>query len=130
MEPITLLLMVGEPGLRSGLRMRLEIEPDFVIAGEADGPDDLERLAAQLQPDVIVLDADLPNQAGPAVDLVRLLSRSHRLVALSLEDGMAVAAAMHEAGAFAFVRKHDRSERLFAAIRAAARTAMPGPGAR
>jgi DNA-binding NarL/FixJ family response regulator len=126
MEPITLLL-VGEPGLRRGLRMRLEVEPGFAVVGEAADPDALARLAGALNPDVIVLDTDLPSGAGIALDLVRSLSRSHRLVALSLEDGVGAGAAMLEAGATTFVRKHDRGERLIAAIHAAA--AGRGPGA-
>jgi DNA-binding NarL/FixJ family response regulator len=129
MEQITLLLVTGEPGLHRGLQMRLEVEPGFAVIGESGDLREVTRLAGELAPHVIVLDADLPSGPEAAVELVRSLSRRHRLVVLSLEDGVAAAATMLAAGATAFVRKHDRSERLIAAIRTAASTvASASPG--
>jgi DNA-binding NarL/FixJ family response regulator len=120
MEQIKLLLVDWEPSLLRGLRMRLEIEADLQIVGEARCADDVQRLARATEPDVIVLDVDRAGSAGAAVDLLRSLAPAHTVVALSLHDDAEVAVPLIEAGAAAFVCKHDPSELLIAAIRDAA----------
>ena len=120
MEQIKLLLVVWEPSLLRGLRMRLEIEADLQVVGEARRADDVEQLARAIEPDVIVLDADLADRTSTAVDLLRSLAPAHAVVVLSLHDNVEVAVALLEAGAAAFVCKHDPSELFIAAIRDAA----------
>ena len=60
MSEIRILLADDHAVIRSGLRLVLEREPGFrVVAEAADGKDAI-RLAAELSPDVAVLDVAMP----------------------------------------------------------------------
>ncbi len=125
MEPITLLLVDGEPSVLRGLRMRLELEADFRVLGEAYRSDDLERLAGELQPNVVVLDLDEPGQQALALGLVRSLALTQRIVALTLQDGPGIARLVAEAGASALIQKQAPTSALVEAIRSVARDGGP-----
>lgn len=61
---IRTLLVDDEPLARSGLRLRLEREPDIEIAGEAeDGPSAVAAIAA-LRPRLVFLDVQMPGMSG------------------------------------------------------------------
>jgi DNA-binding NarL/FixJ family response regulator len=59
-----ILLVDDQPLLRTGFRMILSAEPDFVVVGEAgDGATAVE-LARRLKPDVILMDIRMPGMDG------------------------------------------------------------------
>lgn len=61
---IRLLLVDDQQLVRAGFRVILDSEPDFEVVGEArDGVEAVE-LAAQLRPDVICMDVEMPNMNG------------------------------------------------------------------
>jgi DNA-binding NarL/FixJ family response regulator len=119
---ITLVLVDDQPGARQGLRMRLELEPDVAVVGEAgDGAAALD-LAETLCPDVVVMDIEMPGMDGiSATRALRERGQRAKVVILSLYDDATTQARAREAGAVAFVAKHQMDEPLLAAIRAAAR---------
>jgi DNA-binding NarL/FixJ family response regulator len=121
MERITLLLAAGDPSLLRGLRMRLEIEPGFAVVGEARALDEIERQAEALAPQVVVIDADAPAGSAAAIELLSTVAAAHRVVVVSLDERAGTRAAVLEAGAAAFVPKHDGSGALISAIRRVAR---------
>ena len=61
---IRVLLVDDQHLIRAGLRMLCESEPDLAVVGEADNGRDAVRLAAQLSPDVIVMDLRMPGVDG------------------------------------------------------------------
>jgi DNA-binding NarL/FixJ family response regulator len=69
---IRVLLVEDQPAIRSGLRMRLKLEPDVAVIGEPT--DGLAALAqtAVLRPDVILLDIESTDMDG--VRLVRAMN--------------------------------------------------------
>lgn len=124
---IRLLLVENQPAIRCGLAMRLKLEPDVTIVGEAgDGLAALSQ-AAVVRPDVILLDIESAGMDG--VELIRALRKASpesAVVVLSLRDDAATRRRAVTAGAAAFVAKHDRGDRLAHAIRqVAVREAEP-----
>jgi DNA-binding NarL/FixJ family response regulator len=118
---ITILLVDDQPAGRQGLRMRLMLEPDIRILGETgDGMSALE-LAAALDPDVVVMDVEMPVMDGLAAT-ARLREGRGRcgVVILTIHDDSGTRARALEAGACAFLGKHQAVECLPAAIREAA----------
>src|SRR5215510_5197033 len=73
-EEITVLIADDHPIVRKGLRQVIESEPQLKIVDEAgDGQSALDRIE-QLQPDVAVLDLDMPGKGG--FDVLREMRRS------------------------------------------------------
>lgn len=121
MNAIRLFLVDDEPHVRRGLRMRLEMEPDFEIVGESgDAPGALAGVRTS-HPDVVLLDIELLGLDGiqAAADLARLAPES-AVVMVSLRDDPGTRAAARAAGASAFVGKHEIDFALTRAIRSAA----------
>jgi DNA-binding NarL/FixJ family response regulator len=119
---INILLVEDDDNLRKGIRMRLELEPDFVISGETgDGSEALE-LAPRLKPNVIVMDLRLPGMDGlEATRQLRRLVPDSKVVILTLYDESANRQRGKESGAAAFVSKQEPHDALILAIREANR---------
>ncbi|MFP4138623.1 MAG: two-component system response regulator NarL [Halomonas sp.] len=63
-SPATLLIIDDHPLLRRGVSQLLELEDDLVLAGEAGEPEEGIRLAAELDPDMVLLDLNMPGLDG------------------------------------------------------------------
>jgi PAS domain S-box-containing protein len=104
--------------VREGLRELLDAETDLEVVGEAAGGRAAIDLARRLQPDVVVMDVNLPDLDG--VDATRQITRAWpwtRVVALSMHTGETVARNMEAAGARAYLAKGGPADDLVAAIR-------------
>jgi DNA-binding NarL/FixJ family response regulator len=115
---IRVLIADDHPVVRQGLRVLLEVQDDIDVVGEApDGPD-VARLAAELAPDVILLDLKMPGMKGTDViaDLVARDSPARILVLTSVTDPAAAQAAVR-AGAAGFLYKDVDPDALVRAIR-------------
>jgi DNA-binding NarL/FixJ family response regulator len=121
MKEIRVLLVDDQPSVRRGLSMRLQIEPDMLVVGEAENGAEALRAVSLLEPDVLVMDYEMPGMSGveTAQKLAELGSHT-RVVMLSIHDNAAVRQEAAAAGIDAFVAKHQPSEVLLAAIRSAA----------
>ena len=120
MNPIRIYLVDDQASVRRGLHMRLQLEADMAVVGEAS--DGAAALAAipSLKPDVVVLDYAMPGIDG--LDTLHALSDSRSevsVVMLSMHERIVKREAAR-AGAFAFVAKHEAGDRLLDAIRSAA----------
>ena len=120
LRAIRVLLVDDEPGVRRGLRIRLGAERDLVVVGDAADGDQVIGLVHDLTPDVVVMDASMPRLDGvTATRLMRTVHPTLPVVMLSLYDDRASRTAALEAGAAAFVSKHDADVSLLDAIRGA-----------
>lgn len=72
---IRLVLVDDHEMLREGLKTILRGEPDFEIAGETGTAEGLMELVEKSPPDIVLLDARLPDASGPAI--CRSLSATH-----------------------------------------------------
>jgi len=116
---ISVLIVDDHPVVRQGLRVLLEVQDGIEVAGEAgDGPAALA-LAAEREPDVILLDLKLPGMDGIAVlgELKARHDQSRVLVLTSVTDHASAAAAMR-AGAAGVLYKDVDPDALVRAIRA------------
>jgi DNA-binding NarL/FixJ family response regulator len=119
MAPLRVLIADDHPLFRSGLRALLGAVPDTTVAGEATTGDEAVALAAELQPDVTVMDLQMPGTSG--IDATRRILRKSPdlgiLVVTMFEDDYSVFAAMR-AGAKGYVLKDAAEEDILHAIRA------------
>ncbi|MCY1272403.1 Nitrate/nitrite response regulator protein NarL [compost metagenome] len=63
-RPHTLLLVDDHPMMRRGLRQLIELEPDLTVVGEANNGEEAAALVAKLEPDLILLDNNMPQLNG------------------------------------------------------------------
>ena len=120
-KPIRLLLVDDQQAVRRGLRMRFALEPDLEVIGEAGDATEAISLAQTLGRDVVLMDVDMSGIDGIlAIAMLRQVAPHSTVVIFTLYDDAAMRARVREAGAAAFVAKHQTEEKLLAAIRRAA----------
>ena len=122
MEPITVLIADDHPVFRKGLRALLASIPAVELAGEATNGEDAIQLAEQLQPDVILMDLQMPGGGGLAAirQIVRTSPHIRILVVTMFQDDDSVFAALR-AGARGYVLKDMDDEEITRAIVAVGR---------
>jgi DNA-binding NarL/FixJ family response regulator len=117
-RPIRVLLADDHPVVRAGLRATLEAEPGIVVAGEAATGDEAQQRCRELQPDVVVLDLNMP---GPPATATLAFAKEHcpdvRVVVLTAFDDDAYVQALIDAGVGGYVLKDEAPESLVAAVR-------------
>src|SRR5215218_332412 len=123
MRKIMVLLVDDQPATRRGLRFRLALESDITVVGEAGDGQSAVDLAGTLTPDVVVMDVTMPGLDGiAAIRALRAAVPNSAVVILTLHDDTATRNRALEAGAVAFVAKHEPPSQLVNAIHAAVGT--------
>ncbi|MFI9645741.1 response regulator [Streptomyces sp. NPDC052040] len=117
----TVLVVDDQPLQRYGFRMLLDSVPETEVVGEAAHGAEAVRKAAELRPDVVLMDVRMPGMDG--IEATRLIvaagGRSRVLVLTTFDIDEYVYAALR-AGASGFLLKDARPEELLAGIRAVA----------
>jgi DNA-binding NarL/FixJ family response regulator len=117
---IKLLLVDDQPIVRHGLRMRLLMEPDITVVGEASSGEQVVALVQSLTPDIVLMDVEMPAMDGiSATAALRDAQAQSAVVMLSIHDDVNTRARAQAAGAVAFVEKRGAVETLLATIRTA-----------
>jgi DNA-binding NarL/FixJ family response regulator len=112
------IVVEDHPIFRAGVSQCLDAEPDFTVVGEwTSGVIALDRLA-QLAPDIVLMDIELPGASGiEATRRIREVLPELRVVMLTaFADGDLLFAAM-QAGAAGYVLKHTPAAELVATLR-------------
>jgi two-component system, NarL family, nitrate/nitrite response regulator NarL len=114
---IRLLLVDDHPVVRKGLCACLARQEHLRIVGEAgDGPQALDK-ARQLQPDLMLMDIDLPGMNGLAVaEVLRREQPQIQIVFLSMHSEGEYVMRILQSGARGYVLKHAPTEELVQAI--------------
>lgn len=130
-DNIRVLLADDSAELLGAMRAVLRTEPGLTLVGTVRGADDLMREVETRRPDVMVVDLTMPG-ASP-LKAVRDVTSAHpevRAVVYSGYDDATVRIEAFNAGASAFVSKHDELAELFETVRRVARdrnVAPPSP---
>lgn len=122
MDRVRVLIVDDHPVFRFGLRALLTTEPDFELVGEAQTGDEAIARAAELQPDVILMDLNLPGSVNGIEATRRIVRASPHLsvlVVTMFEDDSSVFAAVR-AGARGYLLKGGDTAETLRAIRAVA----------
>ena len=109
------LLADNQTKVCSALRLLLEQEQGLSVVGEATEAEDLLAQVGTECPDLVLLDWELPDQAGGAT-LAGLQAARPGVVVIALSVRPEARQAALAAGADAFVSKGDPLERLLAAV--------------
>lgn len=120
-EKIGIVLADDHPVVRSALKALLEGQEDLEVLGEAGDIASARATVAELKPQVLVLDVNLPD--GLAVDVVpdlREEAPGTALVLLTMERDLTLARRAIEAGAQGYLFKDSAHLELIEAVRAAA----------
>ncbi|MDQ0810479.1 DNA-binding NarL/FixJ family response regulator [Streptomyces sp. B3I7] len=129
--PVRLLLCDDHAVVRAGLRALLSSADGIEVVGEAGSGEEALALAAQLRPDVVLMDLQLGDGIDGVKATRKLTARTPapRVLVLTMFDTDADITRAVEAGATGYLLKAERPEELFAAIRDAAtgRTALSAP---
>jgi RNA polymerase sigma factor (sigma-70 family) len=122
---LKLLLVDDHTVFREGIGALLDLEDDMEVVGGASRGEEALRLAADLQPDVILLDIAMPDMDG--IETCRRLKSSlpnTAVLMLSAFDSEEAVTAALTAGASGFVVKTVDHQRMVEGIRAIARGEM------
>jgi DNA-binding NarL/FixJ family response regulator len=117
MDKLTILIADDHPVFRKGLRALLASMPTTELVGEATTGEEAIHLAETLQPDVILMDLQMPGGGGLSAirQIVQTSPHIRILVVTMFEDDDSVFAAMR-AGARGYVLKDMNDEEITRAI--------------
>ncbi len=126
---ISILIVDDHTLFRDGLRSLFTSVSDTDVAGEASNGEEAIRLAESLQPDVVLMDIQMPGLNG--IEATRRITRTSPHIGVVMvtmfEDDESVFAAMR-AGARGYVLKGADQDEMLRAVRSAARgEALFGP---
>lgn len=115
---VRILLVDDHKMLRDGLRLRLQLEKDFSVVGEASSAAEAYVSIKRDAPNVVIMDVNLPDENGIAATRKIVAAQpTLRLIVLTSAFDPEVANDALMAGARGFLRKEDASDELIRAIR-------------
>ncbi len=119
MHCLQVLIADDHPVFRHGIRALLESRADTIIVGEATTGDEAVALAEQTQPDVVLMDLQMPGLNGIEAtrQIVRTSPHIRVLVVTMFEDDTWLFTAMR-AGAREYILKDATTEEILRAIQA------------
>jgi DNA-binding NarL/FixJ family response regulator len=121
-EPISVLVVDDHQVVRQGLRAFLASAGDLEVVGEAGTAESAVASAAELAPDVVLLDLVLPGAHGmSAVRGIKQASPRSQVVVLTSFDADDHVFPALRAGALSYLLKDADPEQILAAVRCAAR---------
>ncbi len=124
---IRVLLVDDHVMVRQGLKALLETFPGLSVVGEAGDGEEGVAMAAQCEPDIVLMDVNMPWMDGiEATKRIKQDWPQVLVVGLSVNNSPHIIEAMRTSGAVSFVAKDAAAEQLYDTIIAAMSTDRPG----
>jgi two-component system response regulator NreC len=118
MTPIRIVIADDHSVLRAGLKALLEGEPDIEVVGEAEDGVDCVGRAVELEPDVILLDINMPHCNGlDALAQIHELCPDTKVLVLTMLDDVVYLRQVLASGGAGYVLKNAAGDELLSAIR-------------
>lgn len=115
---ITVLIVDDHPLLRQGLKTLLELEGGITVVGQASNGPEAIRLAKQLQPDVVLLDINMPGMNGVEVaKVLREQQPDSGILVLTIHDDETYVKEMIRSGAKGYLLKDAEPRQVVQAIK-------------
>ncbi len=116
-KTIRLLLVDDHPVVRKGIRMCLSRSSNLDIVGEAANGQEALSKTKELNPDMVLMDIDMPKMSGLAVtELLRKERPEVKVLILSMHDNTEYVMRILQSGARGYVLKEASPEELVQAI--------------
>jgi len=116
-KKIRLLLVDDHPVVRKGIASCLARHDHLLIVGEASDGQEGVRLAREVQPDIVLMDIDMPHMSGLAVtELLRKEMPKVKVLILSMHSNTEYVLRIIQSGACGYVLKEAPTEELVRAI--------------
>ena len=119
MKRVRILIADDHDVIRLGVKTLLEQRPDWEVCGEAVTGHDAVEKAKRLKPDIVVLDANMPEL--PGADATREIMKAlpgTEVVVLTVDESPELMRDLLQAGAHGYVFKSDLSADLVTAVQA------------
>jgi DNA-binding NarL/FixJ family response regulator len=122
MQPLRLLLVDDHALFREGLISLLSYQDDFAVVGEAEDAESALDQARTLQPDIVLMDIELPGEDGVTItQRLKLAMPAITVVMLTVHDDSETLFEAIKAGAQGYLVKNVRSRELLEQLRGLAR---------
>lgn len=119
MKTIQILLVDDHTIFRAGIRVLLEMQPDFKVIGEAEDGAKALTLARELQPDVVLMDIAMPGVDGlSAARQIKEIVPLTKIILLTQHENKEYIHPALKIGAEGYVLKRAAADELVLAIRA------------
>lgn len=117
-QPITVFIVDDHPLFRDGLKRALEFEDDIVVIGYSETGEEAIIITRELQPDIILLDINLPGMNGLQVARQIKAERAHTaIIILTAHHDTEQVLHVMRAGASAYCSKDVSADNLIAILR-------------
>ena len=121
METIRILLVDDHDIVRTGLKTFLDTQKGLQVVAEASTGEDAITMAAQTQPDVVIMDITMPEMDGMvATSKLKEIDPDINVLALTVHEDKQYLFQMMSTGASGYLTKQSAAEELVEAIRAVA----------
>jgi len=117
-SPVRILIVDDHPSVREGLALRISLDSDLEVCGEAESEDQALELVKQTSPELVLVDISL--KSGHGIELIkriRSLDPAIKMLVITGFQESLYAERAFRAGALGYLNKQESNEKMIEAIR-------------